>query len=108
MRKQLGGVRPAEGATGSGVAGARGARRAPWRGLHLRAARVAAASPTRPCRRWPASLQVWKGDVELRNLLLKPEALAGLNLPVTVKAGLLGRLTLKVRGRRRGGRGGEA
>ncbi|GBF99654.1 hypothetical protein Rsub_12473 [Raphidocelis subcapitata] len=41
-------------------------------------------------------ISVWKGDVELRNLLLKPEALAGLNLPITVKAGLLGKLTLKV------------
>lgn len=40
-------------------------------------------------------ISVWKGDVELRNLLLKPEALAGLNLPITVKSGLLGRLTLK-------------
>lgn len=46
-------------------------------------------------------ISVWKGDVELRNLLLKPEALAGLNLPITVKAGLLGKLTLKVRRWRR-------
>jgi hypothetical protein len=43
-------------------------------------------------------ISVWKGDVELRNLLLKPEALAGLNLPITVKSGLLGKLTLKVGG----------
>jgi hypothetical protein len=43
-------------------------------------------------------ISVWKGDVELRNLVLKPEALAGLNLPITVKSGLLGRLTLKVCG----------
>jgi vacuolar protein sorting-associated protein 13A/C len=42
-------------------------------------------------------ISVWKGDVELRNLSLKPEALQNLDLPVTVKAGLLGRLTLKVR-----------
>jgi vacuolar protein sorting-associated protein 13A/C len=42
-------------------------------------------------------ISVWKGDVELRNLQLKPEALQDLNLPITVKAGLLGRLTLKVR-----------
>jgi vacuolar protein sorting-associated protein 13A/C len=42
-------------------------------------------------------ISVWNGDVELRNLQLKPEALAELNLPITVKAGLLGRLTLKVR-----------
>jgi hypothetical protein len=34
--------------------------------------------------------------VELRNLTLKPEALQDLELPCTVKAGLLGRLTLKV------------
>lgn len=37
-----------------------------------------------------------QGDVELRNLHLKPEALADLDLPITVKAGLLGKLTLKV------------
>lgn len=41
-------------------------------------------------------ISVWRGDVELRNLRLKPEALEDLNLPVTVKSGLLGRLTLKV------------
>lgn len=41
-------------------------------------------------------ISVWRGDVELRNLRLKPEALEELNLPITVKAGLLGRLTLKV------------
>jgi vacuolar protein sorting-associated protein 13A/C len=46
-------------------------------------------------------ISVWKGDVELRNLLLKPEALAGLNLPITVKSGLLGKLTLKASTRRR-------
>ena len=47
----------------------------------------------------PQSLKisVFKGDVELRNLQLKPEALADLNLPITVKSGLLGKLTLKVR-----------
>jgi vacuolar protein sorting-associated protein 13A/C len=46
----------------------------------------------------PQSLKisVFKGDVVLRNLKLKPEALADLNLPITVKAGLLGTLTLKV------------
>lgn len=48
-------------------------------------------------------ISVWKGDVELRNLVLKPEALAGLNLPITVKSGLLGRLTLKVSGARPAG-----
>lgn len=42
-------------------------------------------------------ISVWKGDVELRNLQLKPEALQELNLPITVKSGLLGRLTLRVR-----------
>ena len=42
-------------------------------------------------------ISVWAGDIELRNLSLKPEALADLELPVTVKAGLLGKLTLKVR-----------
>ena len=46
----------------------------------------------------PQSLKisVFKGDVSLRNLRLKPEALADLDLPITVKAGLLGSLTLKV------------
>ena len=42
-------------------------------------------------------ISVFKGDVVLRNLQLKPEALADLNLPITVKSGLLGTLTLKVR-----------
>ncbi len=42
-------------------------------------------------------ISVFKGDVTLRNLKLKPEALADLNLPITVKAGLIGSLTLKVR-----------
>lgn len=41
-------------------------------------------------------ISVWKGDVELRNLTLKPEALQDLELPITVKAGLLGKLTLRV------------
>lgn len=47
----------------------------------------------------PQSLKisVLKGDVVLHNLRLKPEALTDLNLPITVKAGLLGTLTLKVR-----------
>ena len=39
---------------------------------------------------------VWSGEVVLRGLTLKPEALAGLNLPLTVTAGTLGSLTLKV------------
>lgn len=41
-------------------------------------------------------ISVWKGDVQLKNLTLKPEALQDLNLPITVKAGLLGSLSLKV------------
>eukprot|EP01025_Chloroclados_australasicus_P001122 TRINITY_DN10334_c0_g1_i3.p2 TRINITY_DN10334_c0_g1~~TRINITY_DN10334_c0_g1_i3.p2 ORF type:complete len:160 (-),score=29.58 TRINITY_DN10334_c0_g1_i3:47-478(-) len=46
----------------------------------------------------PESLKisVWSGNVTLRNLKLKPEALADLNLPVTVKSGMLGKLDLKV------------
>ena len=43
------------------------------------------------------NISVFKGDVVLRNLKLRPDALADLNLPVTVKAGLLGSLTLKVK-----------
>jgi vacuolar protein sorting-associated protein 13A/C len=46
-------------------------------------------------------ISVWQGDVELRNLQLKPEALQDLQLPITVKSGLLGRLTLKARERSR-------
>jgi vacuolar protein sorting-associated protein 13A/C len=42
-------------------------------------------------------ISLWQGDVELKNLQLKPEALQKLDLPIHVKAGLLGRLTLKVR-----------
>ena len=41
-------------------------------------------------------VSVFRGDVVLKNLKLKPEALADLNLPISVKAGLLGSLTLKV------------
>ncbi|KAK9819963.1 hypothetical protein WJX72_004515 [[Myrmecia] bisecta] len=46
----------------------------------------------------PQSLKisVFKGDVVLHNLQLKPEALNSLNLPIVVKAGLLGSLKLKV------------
>ncbi len=40
-------------------------------------------------------ISVWSGDVQLSNLQLRPDALKELNLPVTVKAGLLGKLTLK-------------
>ncbi|KAL8484750.1 hypothetical protein ACS0TY_027161 [Phlomoides rotata] len=41
-------------------------------------------------------ISVWKGDVVLRDLKLKAEALNALKLPVTVKAGFLGTITLKV------------
>ncbi|GMH39652.1 hypothetical protein BSKO_07550 [Bryopsis sp. KO-2023] len=41
-------------------------------------------------------ISVWNGDVVLRNLRVRPEALTDLNLPVTVRAGLLGTLRLKV------------
>eukprot|EP00191_Tetraselmis_sp_GSL018_P013894 CAMPEP_0177583080 /NCGR_PEP_ID=MMETSP0419_2-20121207/3118_1 /TAXON_ID=582737 /ORGANISM="Tetraselmis sp., Strain GSL018" /LENGTH=318 /DNA_ID=CAMNT_0019072421 /DNA_START=140 /DNA_END=1093 /DNA_ORIENTATION=+ len=41
-------------------------------------------------------ISIFKGNVQLSNLQLKPEALNSLNLPVTVKAGLLGSLKLKV------------
>lgn len=41
-------------------------------------------------------ISVLAGDVVLRNLQLKPEALNSLDLPITVKAGLLGSLKLKV------------
>lgn len=46
----------------------------------------------------PQSLKisVFKGDVQLNNLHLRPDALNALGLPITVKAGLLGSLTLKV------------
>jgi len=42
------------------------------------------------------SISIFKGSVELHNLRLKPEALNSLNLPITVKSGLLGSLKLKV------------
>ncbi|XP_052211647.1 uncharacterized protein LOC127814276 isoform X2 [Diospyros lotus] len=41
-------------------------------------------------------ISVWKGDVELTNMQLKPEALNALNLPIKVKAGFLGSVKLKV------------
>lgn len=41
-------------------------------------------------------ISIYAGNVVLKNLQLKAEALADLDLPVTVKAGLLGTLTLKV------------
>ena len=68
--------------------------------------RAPAALPT--CQRSPSSLlpsplehriSIYKGDVVLKNLRLRPDALAELDLPITVRAGLLGSLTLKVRQR---------
>ncbi|RLN19158.1 hypothetical protein C2845_PM02G19660 [Panicum miliaceum] len=41
-------------------------------------------------------ISVWRGDVELTNMQLKPEALNSLKLPVRVKAGFLGSVKLKV------------
>lgn len=42
-------------------------------------------------------ISVWKGDIVLKNLQLRPEALDAFKLPITVKAGILGTLRLKVR-----------
>lgn len=42
-------------------------------------------------------ISVWNGNVELRNLSLRADALQELDLPITVKSGLLGKLKLKVR-----------
>ncbi|XP_042516642.1 uncharacterized protein LOC122090931 isoform X2 [Macadamia integrifolia] len=41
-------------------------------------------------------ISVWKGDVVLKDLKLKADALNLLKLPVTVKAGFVGAITLKV------------
>ncbi|KAJ6902719.1 hypothetical protein NC651_020256 [Populus alba x Populus x berolinensis] len=41
-------------------------------------------------------ISVWKGDVVLKDLNLKADALNSLKLPVTVKAGFVGTITLKV------------
>ncbi|XP_056848056.1 uncharacterized protein LOC130498599 [Raphanus sativus] len=41
-------------------------------------------------------ISVWQGDVELKNMQLKTEALNALKLPVKVKAGFLGSVKLKV------------
>ncbi|XP_078437793.1 pleckstrin homology (PH) domain-containing protein isoform X2 [Wolffia australiana] len=41
-------------------------------------------------------ISVWRGDVELKNMQLKPEALNALKLPVKVKAGFLGSIRIKV------------
>lgn len=42
-------------------------------------------------------LSVWAGDVVLKGLKLRSEALKDLNLPITVKGGVIGTLRLKVR-----------
>lgn len=44
----------------------------------------------------PKTLLVSAGDVVLKDLKLKAEALNALKLPVTVKAGFVGTITLKV------------
>lgn len=41
-------------------------------------------------------ISVWKGDVVLKDLKLKAEALNSLKLPITVEAGFVGKITLKV------------
>ncbi|KAK9053434.1 hypothetical protein SSX86_030068 [Deinandra increscens subsp. villosa] len=41
-------------------------------------------------------ISVWKGDVVLKDLKLKADALNSLKLPVTVKAGFVGTITLQV------------
>ncbi|XP_020520361.1 uncharacterized protein LOC18430003 [Amborella trichopoda] len=41
-------------------------------------------------------ISVWKGDVVLKDLQLKAEALNSLKLPVTIKAGFIGTITLQV------------
>uniref|UniRef100_A0A0E0NER2 C2 domain-containing protein n=1 Tax=Oryza rufipogon TaxID=4529 RepID=A0A0E0NER2_ORYRU len=41
-------------------------------------------------------ISVWQGDVVLKDLKLKADALNSLRLPVTVKAGFVGTITLKV------------
>ena len=45
---------------------------------------------------YPAFIFLCKGDVVLKDLKLKAEALNSLRLPVTVKAGFVGTITLKV------------
>ncbi|KAM7454239.1 hypothetical protein BLSTO_05006 [Blastocystis sp. subtype 1] len=41
-------------------------------------------------------LSLWKGDVELKNLKVKTEALDFLNLPIQVKSGFAGSIILKI------------
>lgn len=48
-------------------------------------------------------ISIYAGDVTLRNLQLKPDALSDLELPVEVQAGILGSLTLKVPWKNLGG-----
>ena len=48
-------------------------------------------------------ISIYAGDVVLRNLRLKPDALEDLDLPVSVHAGLLGMLRLKVPWKNLGG-----
>jgi vacuolar protein sorting-associated protein 13A/C len=45
-------------------------------------------------------ISVWAGNVVLQDLKLRPEALEGLKLPITVRHGILGTLRLKLRNRR--------
>lgn len=42
------------------------------------------------------SISVWNGDIQLKNLRIRPEALADLHLPLSVSAGILGSLRVKV------------
>eukprot|EP00889_Picochlorum_renovo_P001728 jgi/Picre1/28758/NNA_004157.t1 len=49
-------------------------------------------------------VSIYAGDVVLRNLRLKQDALEDLDLPVSVEAGMLGSLTLKVPWNNLGGR----
>jgi vacuolar protein sorting-associated protein 13A/C len=42
------------------------------------------------------NLGVWSGDIKLRNLRLKKDALDKLNLPIDVTEGYLGELTIKI------------
>jgi vacuolar protein sorting-associated protein 13A/C len=42
------------------------------------------------------NLGVWSGDIKLRNLRLKKDALDKLNLPIDVMEGYLGELTIKI------------
>lgn len=45
---------------------------------------------------WTLIYIFFSGDVELKNMQLRPEALNALKLPVKVKAGFLGSVRLKV------------